>query len=52
MRVGRGIDQLDADADLVTRAPDAPFEQVADAQLSADLLCVDRLVPIGERGIP
>jgi hypothetical protein len=44
MRVGLGIDQLDVDADLVARSTDAPFEHIADAQLAADLLRVDRLV--------
>ena len=51
MRVGRSIDQLGIDAELVARSPDTPFEHIAHAQLPADLLRVDRLVPIGERGI-
>ena len=51
MRVGLGIDQLGVDADLVARPPDAPFQHIAHAQLAADLLRVDRLVLIGERGI-
>jgi len=51
MRVGRGIDQLGVDAELAARSPDAPFEHVAHAKLAADLLRVDRLVPVRERGI-
>src|SRR5438445_230921 len=50
-RVGFGVDQLGVDADLIARPSDAPFEHVAHPQLAADLLRVDRLVPIGERGI-
>ncbi len=51
MRVGLGIDQLGIDADLIARPLDATFQHIADAQLATDLLCVGRLVPIGERGI-
>jgi hypothetical protein len=51
MRVGRGIDQLSVDAELIARPPDAPFEDIAHAELAADLLRVDGLVPVGERGI-
>jgi hypothetical protein len=51
MRVGRGVDQLGVDAEPVARPPDAPFEHVAHTKLAADLLGVDGLVPIGERGI-
>src|SRR5271167_1193249 len=51
MRIGRRIDQLSVDADLATRPPDAPFEHVADTKLAADLLRVDWLVPIRQRGI-
>jgi hypothetical protein len=50
MRAGRGIDQLGIDADLIARPLDATLQHIADAQLAADLLCVGRLVPIGERG--
>ena len=35
----------------VARSPDAPFEHIAHPQFAADLLRVDRLVPVGERGI-
>ena len=52
MRVGRGIDQLRADAHLVSRPLDAPFEHIAHAQLAADLLRVGLLAPIRERGRP
>jgi hypothetical protein len=51
MRVCFGIDQLGIDADLIARPLDTPFQHIADAQQSADLLRVGRLVPIGERGI-
>ena len=51
MRVGRGVDQLGTDADLIARSPDAPFEHITHAQLAANLLRVDGLVPIGEGGI-
>src|ERR1700737_2138350 len=51
MRVGRGIDQLGVDAEVVARSPNAPFEHIAYAQLAADLLRVDPLVPVRERGI-
>jgi hypothetical protein len=51
MRVGLGIDQLGVYAELVARPPDAPFEHIAHAQLATNLLRVDRLVPVGKRGI-
>jgi hypothetical protein len=51
MRVGLGVDQLRSDAELVARLPNAPFEHIAHAQLAANLLCVDPLVLIAERGI-
>jgi hypothetical protein len=51
MRIGRSIDQLGVDTDLVARSPDAPLEHVAHAQLAADLLRVNRLVPVCECGI-
>ena len=51
MRVGQGIDQLGVDSNPVARPPDASFEHIAHAQFAADLLRVDRLVPVRERGI-
>jgi hypothetical protein len=51
MRIGCGIDQLGADADPVARSPDAPFQHVAHTQLAADLLGIDGLVSIRERGV-
>jgi hypothetical protein len=51
MRIGLGIDQLGTDADLVARPPNASFEHIAHAQLAADLLGIDRFVPVRERGI-
>jgi hypothetical protein len=52
MRVGLGVDQLCVDPDLVIRSLDAPFEHIAYAEIATDLLRVDRLVFVGERGIP
>jgi hypothetical protein len=51
MRVGRGIDQLSINAELVARPANAPFQHIAHTRLAADLLRVDRLVPVRERGI-
>ena len=51
MRVATGVDQLDVDADLIARTPDAPFEYVTHPKLLADLPGVDPLVLIGERRI-
>jgi len=51
MRVGRGIDQLGADAEPVARPPDASFQHITHPELAADLLRVDGLVPVGKRGV-
>jgi hypothetical protein len=51
MRIGCGVNQLGVDADPVARPPDASFHHITHTQLAADLLCVDRVVPVGERGI-
>jgi hypothetical protein len=51
MGVGLGIDQLRVDAHLVPRPLDDPLQNIAHAQLAADLLRVDRLASIGEGGI-
>jgi hypothetical protein len=51
MRVGLGIDQLGVDADLVARSPDVASQHIADAQIATDLLCVNLLALVGERGI-
>ena len=51
MGVGCRIDQLSADPDLAAGPPDAAFEYIAHAELAADLLCVDRLALVGERGV-
>src|SRR5271169_1386122 len=45
------LEGLAADAELVARPPDAPFQRIAHAELTANLLRVDRLVPVRERGI-
>ena len=52
MRVGLGIDQLGAYSHPIAGSPDAPLQHIARTQLVADLLCVGRPVPIGERGVP
>jgi hypothetical protein len=52
MHVGLGVDQLGADADLIARPPDAAFQYIAHAELAADPLRINRLVSIGEGGIP
>src|SRR5215469_16601573 len=51
MRVALRIDQLGVDTDLVTRPPGASFKHIAYAQFAADLPSVDRLFPVGERGV-
>jgi len=51
MHVAFGIDQLGGDADPGSRPLDLSFECIAHSQFAADLLDVDRLVPIGEGGI-
>jgi len=52
MGVVLGVDQLDVDANLVARPADTAFEHIAHTELAADLLRVDRIVPIGESGVP
>jgi hypothetical protein len=42
MRIALGVNQLGVDSDLVAGPLDATYEQVADTDLAADLLCVDR----------
>jgi hypothetical protein len=51
MYVGSGIDQLGVDADLVARSTYTAFEHVAHCQFAPDLLGIDPLALIGERGI-
>ena len=46
-----GVDELNVDAHAAVAALDAPFEDVADVQLAADLLKVDRLAFVGESRI-
>src|SRR6478672_9211225 len=52
MCVRPGVDQLGIDADLVAQTADASLEYVTYVQLAADLFRIDRLLPIGEGGIP
>src|SRR5215471_794327 len=51
MRVGLGVDQLDADADLAARPPDASFEHIAHSQLTTNLSRINIFVPVGKSGI-
>ena len=51
MRIPFGVDQLGVDADLVARPADAAFQHIAHTKLAADLLGVDPLVLLSERGI-
>jgi hypothetical protein len=48
MAAAAGLDQLDGRAQPISDSPDAAFEDVADAELSADLPDVDRLALLGE----
>jgi hypothetical protein len=50
MRAAFGIDQLSVDAHLAARAPDAPFQHIADAELAADLPRLDRFALVGKGG--
>jgi hypothetical protein len=51
MRVGLSVDQLGVYANPVAEPTDAAFQYVAHAQFAANLLRVDRLVPIGRCGM-
>jgi len=51
MPAGLGVDELGSDAQPAARPLDASVEHITDAQLAADLLGVDRFVPIGESAI-
>jgi hypothetical protein len=51
MRAGLGRNELRVDRDRLADAPHAPFERVAHVEVAAELLCVDRLALIGERGL-
>ena len=51
MRIGLGIDQLGVDADLIAGSPYAAFEHITHTKLAADLLGVDLLALIRERGV-
>ena len=42
---------MGADTDLVSRAPNAPLQHIAHAQLTPDLFRIDGPVPIRERGV-
>ncbi len=47
----RGVDKLRGDADSASRPAYAPFHHVANAQLMADLLDIDRSPPVDEAGV-
>ena len=51
MTAGFGVDELHVDAHAAAAALDAAFENIADVQLAADLLQVDRLALVGEGGV-
>ena len=51
MRVGFGVNQLSSGADPVSRPLNLSFEHIVHTELAADLLCVDRPVPVGKGGI-
>ena len=46
-----GIYELDIDAHAIAAALNAALEDVADVQLAADLLQIDGLALVGERGV-
>src|SRR6266446_10450476 len=46
-----GVDQLGIDAEVAARPADAPLQYVAHPQLAADLLRVNRFIPISERSV-
>jgi hypothetical protein len=43
-----GLDQLPGDAHPVGRLADAPFQQIADAELATDLSDIDGAALVGE----
>ena len=51
MRAGLGGDQLRVDLYLVADAAHAAFQDIADAEFAPDLLGVDRLALVSERGV-
>src|SRR5215469_8252952 len=51
MRGGCSVDQLGIDADTISGASKAAFEHITHTEFAADLLGVDGLVPISERGV-
>ena len=51
MRTGLTIDQLDIDLNLVAHTPHATFQDIADPQLAADLLCINGFALIGKGGV-
>jgi hypothetical protein len=51
MFAGLGFDQLHVHAKPLATALHRAFERVADVQLSPDLLHIDGLAFVGERGI-
>jgi hypothetical protein len=45
------VDELRSDPDPVAAPPNAPFEQIAHAELLADVAQIDRATLVGESGI-
>ena len=52
MRAVFGVDQLRVHPNLIASAPHAPFEDIADAELTADLSRVDGFALVGKCRIP
>ena len=46
-----GVYQLDIYFDLIASPPHTAFEDIANAELAADLLCVDGLTLLGKRRV-
>src|SRR6516225_9271947 len=51
MRAGLGLDQLPGYADPARSLSDRSLEDIADAEFATDLLHIDSLTLVGERGI-
>jgi hypothetical protein len=51
MRTGFGIDELDIYTHLLAQPTDASFQNIPYTEIATDLLSVDGLILVGERGI-
>lgn len=52
MRAGLSVYELRIDAHPIAASQDAPFEHIPNAKFAPDLLEIDRLALVGERGVP